>query len=105
MSFLQNRYSQAFQLYRALIQECRDGHMEGTRGANIKAEVLLFKRRFELMPGATNLGLIAAMPLITTLIGGAVHAIFPGLPLVPALRALCAIAGSSWSSRHPRWSS
>lgn len=77
MSFLQNRYSQAFQLYRELIQECREREMEQPRGANVRAQVLLFRRRFELMRQATNLGLVAAMLLISTLIGGAVNAVFP----------------------------
>ena len=88
MSFLQNRYSQAFQLYRELIQECREREMEQPRGANVRAQVLLFRRRFELMRQATNLGLVAAMLLISTLIGRAVNAVFPALPLIPEINVL-----------------
>ena len=93
MSFLQNRYSQAFQLYRELIQECREREMEQPRGANVRAQVLLFRRRFELMRQATNLGLVAAMLLISTLIGGAVNAVFPALPLIPELSTVLAVMG------------
>src|SRR5689334_17237127 len=83
MSFLQNRYSAAFQLYRELIQQCREGQMSHNREGNVREQVLLFKRRFELMQLATNLGLLAAILLITTLIGGIINVVFPSLNFVP----------------------
>jgi Protein of unknown function (DUF2721) len=92
MCFLQNRYAQAFQLYRELIQQCREGTMEPSRRANVRDQVLLFRRRFELMRLATNRGLTAAILLITTLVGGAVNAVFPDAPIIQGLSVICAIA-------------
>jgi hypothetical protein len=93
MSFLQSRYTTAFQLYRELIQQCRDGRTHGIRGTNIRDQVMLFKRRFELMKYAVNLGLAAAILLISTLIGGALDVVFPGLSLIKVLSTCCAISG------------
>ncbi len=94
MSFLQNRYSAAFQLYRHLIEKIRSGDQPDHREANVRDQVLLFKRRVELMRLATNLGLIAAILLILTLIGGALDVMFPALqePLAWA-STLSAIGG------------
>lgn len=93
MSFLQNPYSVAFQLYRDLIQHCRDGEMSASRKGNIREQVLLFKQRFELMRLATNCGLAAAILLITTLIGGIINVVFPGLNFIPATSTVCALFG------------
>lgn len=80
-------------IYRKLIQECRERKMEHPRSANVKAQVLLFRRRFELMRQATNVGLVAAILLISTLLGGAANAVFPRLPAIPVISAARAILG------------
>jgi hypothetical protein len=93
VTVLQERYTAAFQRYRSLIQECRDGHVSGDRHANVREQVLLYKRRFEMMGRAINLGLLAAILLITTLIGGALNVVFPNWPVVQGLSTGCAMVG------------
>jgi Protein of unknown function (DUF2721) len=95
MSFLQNRYSAAFQLYRELIQQCREGQMSYNREGNVREQVLLFKRRFELMRLATNFGLVAAILLITTLIGGIIDVVIPSLSFVPPVNSMRCLGLSS----------
>jgi hypothetical protein len=93
MSFLQNRYSSAFQLYRELIEQFRTRGKTGTREENVRDQVLLFKRRFELMRLATNLGLLAAILLIATLIGGALNVVFGNVPVIAVISTIAAITG------------
>ena len=93
MSFLQERYSAAFGIYRTLIQQCREGGDNEHRLNNMRDQVLLFRRRFELMGLALNMGLAAAILLIATLIGGALNVIFPHLRFIEYASTVAAIAG------------
>jgi len=94
MGFLQQRYTAAYGLYRSLIEDCRNGRLSAERRGNIKDQVMLYKRRCELMKVATNLGLAAAILLITTLIAATVNSVFSQLsPLLRWLGAGCAVAG------------
>lgn len=93
MGFLQQRYTAAYERYRSLIEDCRNGGLSGPRRGNVKDQVMLYKRRCELMRAATNIGLTAAILLITTLIASAVNSVFSGLTLPKYLGAGCAVAG------------
>ena len=51
-------------LSRALIEQFRTRDETGNREENLRDQVLLFKRRFELMRMAINVGLLAAILLM-----------------------------------------
>ncbi|MBV8361876.1 MAG: DUF2721 domain-containing protein [Deltaproteobacteria bacterium] len=93
MDFLQQRYLSALERYRLLISDYREGRMGKDRHRNIKDQVLLYKHRCELMRSATNLGLIAAILLILTLIGAAFNVIWPGLTFLKYMSTGFALAG------------
>jgi len=93
MGFLQQRYTDALERYRVLIQGYRVRDRDSARYGNIRDQVLLYKRRFELMRIAVNLGLIAACLLIATLIGGGLNIMFPKLPGVNWVSSGFAIGG------------
>jgi len=93
MGFLQQRYTAAYARYRSLIEDYRHGRLSAARRGNIKDQVMLYKRRCELMRTATNVGLVAAILLIATLIMGAVNSVFAELSLLKYLGAACAVAG------------
>jgi hypothetical protein len=100
MTFLQARYSAAYDRYRSLINDYREG-LDGKRKDVIKGEILLYRQRVDYMRRATNLGLYAAMLLIGTLIVGALDAMFGNPPFFKYLGSLCALGGLAtviWSA-------
>lgn len=93
MGFLQQRYTAAHERYRSLISQYRNGDSSGDRHGNIKDQVKIYKRRFELMKTATNIGLMAAILLISALIAGALDVVFPGFSPLKYVGTGCALAG------------
>ena len=93
MSFLQERYLSAFSTYRALISGYREKDMSAKRHADIKQQIAIYKRRCEIMKLATNIGLIAAIFLILTLIVAAFDVMFPSLAFLKYVVSACAIVG------------
>lgn len=93
MGFLQQRYGDAVSRYRSLIEQCRNDDLQGVRRGNIKDQVVLYRRRFELMRRATTLGLSAAILLISTLILAAVNVVLTDATVLKYLGAGCAVAG------------
>jgi hypothetical protein len=91
MTLLQQRYSSGYDRYRSLVESYRQG-LEGDRKRVIKGQILLYKRRIAYMRYATNLGLIAAILLIVSLLMGALEAM-SDLPGVKYVGAACTIAG------------
>jgi hypothetical protein len=79
MTFLQARYSNAFDRYRDMIEEYRRGR-GSDRHDLIGDQVKLYRKRVEQMRKALNLGMWAAIFLIGTLIVGALDAVFKGVP-------------------------
>src|ERR1700712_916899 len=69
LSFLQSRYVAAFERFRELTDEYRNG-VEGRRGQSIRTQIQLYRRRCDWMRWATNLGVISEILLIATLILG-----------------------------------
>jgi len=92
MTFLQARYTGAYDRYRTLINDYREG-LDGKRKDMIRDEIQLYRQRVDLMRHATNLGLYAAMMLLSTLILGALNAVFGNPPVIKYLGTLCAIGG------------
>jgi len=77
LSFLQTRYSDAYDRYRSLVQEMREhGRNDNQHQRNIKDQVALYKHRCEHMRLATNIGVVAAMLLILAILAGGLHVIF-----------------------------
>jgi hypothetical protein len=68
LSVLQQRYTAAYERYRALIQQYRGSEESERRRHNIEHQILLYARRCEQMRRATNIGVIAAMSIIVGLI-------------------------------------
>lgn len=85
MGFLQQRYVSAFERYRILLKDVREDHITKDRMNNIKDQALVYKKRCELMKLSTNLGLIAAMFLIVTLMTGGLDVIYPHVALLQLL--------------------
>src|SRR3954468_12593548 len=68
LTFLQARYTSAYQQYRSLIAELRDHREHDYRRESLRSQILDYKRRCEQMRLATHIGIISAMFLISTLI-------------------------------------
>jgi hypothetical protein len=95
MGFLQQRYDAAIERYRSMIAQYRKGEVSQWRHGNIKDEILVYKRRCELMNAASVVGLISAILLILTLIAGELSIILPKEPVPQYATAGCALAGFS----------
>jgi Protein of unknown function (DUF2721) len=93
MGYLQQRYSVALERYRSLIDQCRQGGQAASRTDNLRDQVLLYRRRFNLMRRATNIGLSAAILLISTLILAAVNVVLPDLKVLKYFGAAGAVVG------------
>jgi hypothetical protein len=76
VAFLQTRYDAAVERYRDLIEKFRTADLSGSRKANMRDEILNYKRRCELMNRATGCGLVSAMLLISTMIFGGLSIVF-----------------------------
>lgn len=77
MGFLQVRYDSATDRYRELIEKYRTAEVSKSRKANMKDQILHYKRRCELMGYANIIGLTSANLLTITLISGGLSLAFP----------------------------
>jgi len=93
LSFLQQRYTTAYELYRSLIDEYRQGNLHDQRKRSVRDQILMYKQRCEQMRLATNIGVIAAMLLISTLITAAIYTVFPEAMVLKHVSTACAIIG------------
>jgi hypothetical protein len=101
MQFLQTRYGNAYDRYRTLINDLREGKVDGRRRQNIHDEVVLYRRRINRMSKATNLGLYAAMLLLATIIMGPLDVVLGSPPFLKYAAAATSIAGLAlivWSA-------
>src|SRR4051812_16356159 len=93
MGFLQQRYDMALERYRAAVGDYRSAKLSNERRENVRDQILVYKRRCELMNYSLLSGLTSAVLLITTLIGGELDIIFPNTPALKYLSAGCALLG------------
>lgn len=93
MGFLQQRYDTAVARYQEMIEAFRSGELSRERRSNIKDQILVYKRRCELMGRANLVGLVAAILLILTLVAGELDIVFPGLAPLKYVSAGCALLG------------
>ena len=93
LSFLQARYSSAYDRYRGLIEKYRAGIDKTKERQSVLDQVILYRARVEQMRRATNIGVIAAIFLIATLVAAGLHVITGELPVFKYLSAACAFIG------------
>jgi hypothetical protein len=72
LSFLQQRYSTAYELYRQLIAEYRARSDDPQRRDTLRVQILEYKRRCEHMRRSTQIGVIAAILLILSIMFGGI---------------------------------
>ncbi|QCP12401.1 DUF2721 domain-containing protein [Pseudoduganella umbonata] len=94
MTFLQARYSAAYERYRDMIEEFRTGK-DTRRRELIGNQIKLYRKRVEQMRWATSLGLWAAILLLLALISGALDAVFKGSPVLKYVGLVGTVAGLS----------
>ena len=95
MGFLQVRYDAAVDRYRALVGQFRDGQDRDDRRDNLRASILIYKKRCEIMNIASIIGLMSAIILIVALIVGELAIIFAQITLFRYISAFSALIGLS----------
>jgi hypothetical protein len=93
VSFLQTRYDSAIDRQRALIEAYRGGNHSPERGKAAKRQIEVYARRCMLMSRAVTIGLISAIFLLTTLIGGGLDVIFPHNSAIALICSITAFLG------------
>src|SRR3954469_2408530 len=102
LSFLQTRYTAAYDRYRALIEGRREhllsAHDKGESGNDqrqdkIDAQIALYRKRCENMRLATNVGVVAAILLIITILCGGLQVLMPQAAPLKIVGALTAMGG------------
>ncbi|GGB41835.1 hypothetical protein GCM10011380_34100 [Sphingomonas metalli] len=93
MGFLQQRYDNAIDRYRAAVGDFRSHDHEGGRAGNLEDQILTYQHRCRLMGTATLLGLVAAILLIAALICGAADVLMPHQPLITAAGIAASVIG------------
>jgi len=78
MGFLQQRYDSAVDRYRAAAGDFRSEKHDKGRAANLKDQIVIYRRRCVLMGRATSVGLVSAIFLISSLMLGGLDVIVPG---------------------------
>jgi hypothetical protein len=95
LTFLQQRYTAAFDRYRALVHEFREhDRTDERRTARLKQLVALYKHRCDQMRVATNRGVLSAMMLIGCVIVGALQVCLQyAVPAAENLKYVAAVLG------------
>jgi hypothetical protein len=93
LSYLQQRYSAAYDRYRNLIEEFRKHREQDQRHHSVLEQILEYKRRCQQMRLATQLGLLAAILLIGSIISAALSVIGGDAAAFKYLSAALAIFG------------
>ena len=93
LSYLEQRYSAAYERYRALVAEFREHAKQDQRSQSLVKQIMELKVRCQQMRLATHLGLIAAILLIISIICGALNAIDEHITAFRLLSAGTAILG------------
>jgi len=93
MGFVQQRYDAAINRYRQAISDFRTHQHPPDRHDNIREQVLVYKRRCELMNYACLTGLVSAMFFLLTLVAGELDALFPNIALLAVTGSVSALGG------------
>jgi hypothetical protein len=76
LSFLQQRYSDAYDRYRQLIDAYRQGEPDTPHMRSVRGQVKLYRKRCEQMRAATNIGIWSAILIIASLLAAGLAVIF-----------------------------
>jgi hypothetical protein len=101
MSFLESRYSNAYTLYRKMIDDLRENKAEGARRKTIYDEIVVYRQRLNRMRLATNLGLYAAILLLGTLILSGLNVVFGSPAFLKYIGVVSVVVGLAlimWSA-------
>jgi Na+/H+ antiporter NhaB len=93
LSYLQQRYSGAYDRYRNLVEEFRAHGDHDERRRSVLEQILEYKRRCQQMRLATHLGLLAAVILISSIISAALCVMTDDFAAFKYLSAALAIVG------------
>jgi len=93
LTFLQARYTAAYERFRSLIAELRSHGEQDQRHSSLQNQILIYKRRCEQMRLATNIGVISAILLITALICAALGTMYDTVSAFKYSTACCAVIG------------
>jgi hypothetical protein len=102
LSFLQTRYTAAYDRYRSLVEERRkhleqqmqhDDETDDRHQQSVGNQIELYRHRCEFMRLATNIGVVAAILLIVTILCGGLQVILPGAGVLKWAGAVTAFAG------------
>jgi uncharacterized protein DUF2721 len=93
LTYLQARYSSAYEHYRELIAELRQHREHDYRRTSLEDQIIEYKLRCEQMRRATDIGVMSAILLISALVFAALGTMFPTLSFWKYLTAACAIVG------------
>jgi hypothetical protein len=93
MGFLQQRYDAAISRYRGAISDYRSFKHAPDRRDNVQEQILVYKRRCELMGYACFSGLASAILFLLTMIAGGLDVIIPHKPALALLGAGTALGG------------
>lgn len=93
LSFLQQRYSAAFQTFRSLVDAYRKGDLPEDRRAALEAQVRLYRRRCDWMRWATNIGIASAVCFLLTLLHGLAAVLWPDATAIRFSGAAFSAAG------------
>lgn len=86
-------YLSAYQHYRELLAELRTHPQHDPRRDSLREQILAYKQRCEQMRLATQIGVSAAVSLISAIVIAAVYTIDPRLTALKYLCAVTAIGG------------
>jgi hypothetical protein len=87
LSFLQQRYSGAYDRYRQLIDDYRNGERDSPHSREVHRQILLYRQRCEQMRLATQLGVWAAISIIVGLLAGAISMMVGENPVLKVIGA------------------
>jgi len=93
LTFLQARYTAAYERFRSLIAELRSHGEQDQRHSSLQNQILIYKQRCEQMRLATNIGVISAILLITALICAALGTMYDTVSAFKYSTACCAVIG------------
>lgn len=93
LSYLQQRFTSAYERYRALISEFRQHKEKDQRYHSLLEQVVEYKHRCEHMRLATHIGLLAAIALIGSIVFAALNAIDQNIAAFKFLSAGLSLIG------------
>jgi hypothetical protein len=93
LSFLQERYTSAYDRYRSMIDGYRHASDDDPHRSSIRRQIVLYRTRCEQMRRATNLGVIAAIALIASVIAAGVDVMLGGTGALKYVSSLAALLG------------